>query len=309
MNLIPQRLNRGDAVGIVSPSSPVTEVLASQLRSAIELLSGLGLKVMVGEHTYASTWGYAAAPWEKAEDINRMFADDSIHAILSSQGGATANACLPYLDWDVIRAHPKIFTGMSDISVLLNAITSRTGLITFHGADVVWGLGRNPVEYVRNELVANLMEGRIGAIPPNSPRRMIRAGVAEGRLLGGNLNCLLKLAGTPYFPDFRGEILFVEAVNVDPERCDCLFQQLKQMGVFGQIRGVLVGFINGLQNDAGALMQMEDVLLRVTEEFDFPILKCNDFGHNCANTILPVGARVRLDADALTVEVLEQYVI
>ena len=81
------------------------------------------------------------------------------------------------------------------------------------------------------------------------------------------------------------------------------------MGVFGQIRGVLVGFIDGLQNDAGALMQMEDVLLRVTEEFDFPILKCDDFGHNCQNTILPVGARVRLDADGLTVEVLEKCVV
>jgi len=308
MNLIPQKLNRGDAVGIVSPSSPVTEVLASQLRAGIEFLSGLGLKVMVGEHAYATTWGYAAAPREKAEDINRMFADDSIHAILCSQGGSTANACLPYLDWDMMREHPKIFTGMSDISVLLNAITARTGLITFHGADVVWDLGRNPGKYVVDELVACLIEGRIGAIPPVGPRRMVRGGVAEGRLLGGNLNCLLKLAGTPYFPDFAGAILFVEAINVDPERCDFMFQQLKQMGVFGQIRAALVGFIDGLQNDAEALMQMEDVLLRVTEEFDFPILKCDDFGHNCPSTILPVGGLVRLDADGLTVEVLEKCV-
>jgi len=308
MNLIPNKLNPGDAVGIVSPSSPVIEALVSQLQSAIELLSSLGLKVMVGEHTYASTWGYAAAPWEKAEDINRMFADDSIRAILCSQGGATSNACLPYLDWGLIQEHPKIFTGMSDISVLLNAINTKTGLTTFHGADVVWELGRNPQKYVEDELVANLMEGRIGAIPPNGPRRMVRAGVAEGRLLGGNLVCLLKLAGTPYSPDFRDAILFVEAVNINSEGCDYMFQQLKQMGVFGQIRGALVGFIEGLQNDPAALMQMEDVLLRVTEEFDFPILKCDDFGHNCPNTILPVGGHVRLDADALTVEVLEKCV-
>ena len=308
MVLIPQKLNRGDAVGIVSPSSPVTEPLASQLRAGIEFLSALGLKVLVGEHVYATTWGYAAAPWEKAEDINHMFANDSIRAILCSQGGSTANACLPYLDWEVMQEHPKIFTGMSDISVLLNAITSRTGLITFHGADVVWDLGRNPSKYVEDELVANLMEGRTGAIPPVGPRRMVRGGVAEGKLLGGNLNCLLKLAGTPYFPDFTEAILFVEAINIDPERCDFMFQQLKQMGVFGKIRGALVGFIDGLQNDAGALMQMEDVLLRVTEEFDFPILKCDDFGHNCPNTILPVGGLVRVDADGLTVEVLEKCV-
>jgi muramoyltetrapeptide carboxypeptidase len=137
---------------------------------------------------------------------------------------------------------------------------------------------------------------------------MVRGGVAEGRLLGGNLNCLMKLAGTPYFPDFTEAILFLEAVNIKPEGCDFLFQQLKQMGVFGKIRGALVGFIDGLQNDAEALMQMEDVLLRVTEEFDFPILKCDDFGHNCPSTILPVGGLVRVDADGLTVEVLEKCV-
>jgi len=308
MNRIPKRLNRGDTVGIVSPSSPVTEALSGQFQAAIAYLSGLGLKVLVGEHVYATTWGYTAAPWEKAEDINRMFADDSIRAILCSQGGATANACLPYLDWEMMREHPKIFTGMSDISVLLNAIHTKTGLVTFHGADVVWQLGRNPSQYVEDELVARLMNDRIGEIPPNGPRRMVRGGTAEGRLLGGNLYCLLKLAGTPYFPDFREAILFVEAVNLGPENCDVQFQQLKQMGVFGQIRGVLVGYIEGLQNDPAALMQMEDVLLRVTEEYDFPILKCNDFGHNCQNTILPVGAQVRLDAEGLSVAVLEKCV-
>ena len=201
MNLIPQKLNRGDAVGIVSPSSPVTEVLASQLRAGIEFLSGLGLKVMVGEHAYASTWGYTAAPWEKAEDINRMFADDSIRAIMSSQGGATANACLPYLDWGVIQEHPKIFTGMSDISVLLNAINTKTGLITFHGADVVWQLGRNPSKYVQDELVARLMDGRIGAIPPNGPRRMVRGGVA---VAGRQPELSVEAGRDALFPGFWG---------------------------------------------------------------------------------------------------------
>jgi muramoyltetrapeptide carboxypeptidase len=137
MVMIPKRLSKGDAIGIVSPSTPVTQELAGQFLKAVEFLESLGFNVMVGEHVYSTSWGYAAAPQEKAEDINQMFADESIKAIICSQGGATANACLPYLNWNCIQENPKVFLGISDITVLLNAIHHKTGLITFHGNDVI----------------------------------------------------------------------------------------------------------------------------------------------------------------------------
>ena len=308
MVITPKKLSAGDAIGIVSPSTPVTQDLAGQFNKGVEYLEALGFQVVIGEHVYSATWGYAASPQEKAEDINWMFANESIHAIICSQGGATANACLPYLNWSSIQAHPKIFLGISDITVLLNAIHYRTGLITFHGNDVMWGFGRGPTAYDEQEFIRCLIDARIGEIPPSRERRTIRNGAAEGRLLGGNLPCLLKLAGTPYFPDFTRAILFIEAIGITPEGCDHLFQQLKQIGVFDQIRGVIIGYIDGLQNDEKALMQMEDVLMHVTAEYDFPVLKANDFGHNCPNTVLPVGAEVRMDADKLTVEILEKCV-
>ncbi len=308
MTLIPARLGKGDKIGIVSPSTPVKPELLGQWHNGIEFLESLGLEAVPGKHTHSTTWGYAAAPQEKAEDIHGMFADDSIRAIICSQGGATANGCLPYLDWELIRSHPKIFLGISDITVLLNAIHSKTGLVTFHGNDLLWGFGRDPTPYDREEFIACLLEARTGEIPVNGQRRTVRPGVAQGKLLGGNLHCLLKLAGTPYFPDFREAIFFVEAIGITPEACDHLFQQLKQMGVFDSIRGVVVGFIDGLQNSEKALMQMEEVLLRVTSEYAFPILKVDDFGHNCPNTVLPVGATVRMDADRRTIEVLEECV-
>ena len=308
MGLIPKKLYKGDAIGIVSPSSPITGELTGQFKKGVEFLESLGFNVVIGEHVHSTTWGYAASPREKAEDINRMFADISIQAIICSQGGATANACLPYLNWDSIRENPKVFLGISDITVLLNAIQRKTGLVTFHGNDVAWGFGRNPTLYDEQELITRLMDGKIGEIRPSRERRTIRSGVAEGKLLGGNLPCLLKLAGTPYFPDFISAILFVEALGITPEACDHLFQQLKQMGVFDQIHGVIIGYIDGLQNDEKALMQMEDVLLHVTAEYDFPILKVDDFGHNCPNTVLPVGDEVRMNADSRTMEILEMCV-
>jgi muramoyltetrapeptide carboxypeptidase len=305
MVIIPKKLGKGDAIGIVSPSRPVTKELAGQLNKGIVFLESLGFNVAIGEHVYSATWGYAASPREKAKDINQMFADESIKAIFCSQGGATANACLPYLNWNSIREYPKVFLGISDITVLLNAIHHKTGLVTFHGNDVMWGFGRNPTMYDEQEFIERLMKGTIGEIPQSRERRTIRNGIAEGKLLGGNLNCLLKLAGTPYFPDFTRAILFVEAIGIIPEECDHLFQQLKQMGVFDKIRGVIIGYIDGFQNDGKGIMQMEDVLMHVTEEYDFPVLKADDFGHNCPNTVLPVGCEVRINADKRTIEILE----
>ena len=92
------------------------------------------------------------------------------------------------------------------------------------------------------------------------------------------------------------------------EACDCYFQQLRQAGVFDQINGAVVGYIDGLQNDEKAFMQMEEVLLRVSEDYNFPILKMNDFGHNCPNTVLPVGAMARLDADQCSLQILKPCV-
>jgi muramoyltetrapeptide carboxypeptidase len=308
MTLLPPKLNPGDTLGIVSPSTPVTKELDNQFRNGISFLEGLGFQVKTGRHVRSMSWGYTASPQEKAEDINGMFADDSVQAIICSQGGATANACLPYLDWELIRTHPKIFLGISDISVLLNAIHHKTGLVTFHGNDVMWGFGRTPSAYDRDEFLARLVDAKIGAIAPNRGQRTIRSGVAKGKLLGGNLHCLLKLAGTSYFPNFDESILFVEDIGITPEECDHAFQQLKQIGVFEQIQGAIIGYIDGLQNNPEAAAQMEDVLLRVTAEYDFPILKVDDFGHNCPNTTLPVGSKVKLAADECRIEIMEKCV-
>jgi muramoyltetrapeptide carboxypeptidase len=308
MPIIPPGLKKGDRLGLVSPSTPVTPELEAQFESGVDCLEKLGFELVPGQYIRSISWGYTASPQEKAEDINRMFADRSIKGILCTQGGATANACLPYLDWEMIRNSPKVFLGISDITVLLNAIHAQTGLVTFHGNDLLWGFGREPAEYDLREFVRTLMDGDLGEIPANGERRTIRSGNAEGRLLGGNLQCLLKLAGTSYFPDFSEAILFVEAIGITPEGCDHCFQQLKQMGVFQQIRGAIVGYIDGLQNNEKSLPQMEAILLRVTGGAGFPILKVNDFGHNCPNTVLPVGGWARLDADRRRIDLLEKYV-
>jgi len=305
--LLAHRLRRGDKLGVVAPSSPVTAETDDQFERGVSYLEGLGFDVVVGEHVRSCTLGYCASPEEKAADINVMFADASVAGIVCAQGGATANACLPHLSWPTIAANPKVFMGISDITVLLNAIYSKTGLVTFHGNDLLWGFGRNPTDYDRSAFSRSLMEGRPGTIHPNGERATVRGGSGEGVALGGNLRCLLKLAGTPYWPDTAGAIYFLEAVDVTPETCDCMVRQLEQIGAFEALNGIVVGHVDGLQGKAGTT-QLEDVLRAATAQHGFPILKVDDFGHNCPNAVLPIGATVRVDADRQTIEQVEPFI-
>lgn len=306
--LLPNRLNPGDRIGIVSPSSPVTQEIEAQFEKGVAFLEAHGFRVVFGKHIRSNTWGYTSSAQERADDINAMFADDSTRAIICSQGGVTANACLPYLDYDLIRHNPKILLGISDISILLNAIHHKTGLVTFHGNDVIWGFGRRPTAYDEQEFSACLMNGRVGGIPSNGVRRCVRSGSASGKLLGGNLASFMKLAGTPYLPDVTGAILVLEALEIKPEACDYYFQQMKQMGIFDRISAAVIGYVYSMEKATPDQMQMEDVFLRVTEEYTFPILKVRDFGHNCSNTVLPIGAQARINAEELTLEIAEKYI-
>lgn len=304
--IIPYRLKKGDTIGVVSPSGVVTE--KKQLDSGIRFFEKLGFNVIVGKNALNVDMFSAGTGKERADDINTMFSDKNVNAIICSQGGATANECLPFLEWKIIKKNPKIFLGISDITLLLNTIYSKTGLVTFHGNDVMWGFGRSPSKYDKKEFVDRLMNRATGKINHNSEWRTIRTGHARGRLMGGNLTCLLKLAGTEYFPDLNGSLLFLEEYEPRPEGCAYQFEQLKQMGIFDEIAGVVIGYIYGMDNKKGSFIKMEDILLRASKSWDFPILKAPDFGHNCPNTMLPIGVKAQIDAGKKEIEILENCV-
>ncbi len=308
MTLLPARLHPGDTIGIVAPSDPVSPEFTDRLKTGIALLESLGFQVRLGQHLYSQSLGFTASAQEKAADLNAMFADSAVKAVICAQGGDSANAPLELMDWDLIEHNPKIFIGLSDITVLLNAIQAKTGLVIFHGNDILWGFGNDLTPYEIDEFRRVIIDGEIGPIPPNRPRKTIRSGRAQGKLLGGNIRCLLKLAGTPYWPDFTGAILFMEAYIISPSGCHTAFHQLKQMGVLDQINGAVIGYIDSMQKDGGAGPFMEDILLEVASDYAFPILKINDFGHNCPNTVLPVGGAASMDADEKILEITQPVV-
>lgn len=303
--MIPERLKIGDCVGVVSPSGAIAKESIKQLEAGRKFFENQGFKIAIAKNALSNSLGYSASPEEKAEDLNAMFGDKNINAIVCSQGGENANAILPLLDFKLIKKNPKIFLGISDITVLLNVVYSKTGLATFHGNDLMWGFGRNPTKYDLREFKERLIEGKIGKINKNSEWTCIKEGKASGILIGGNINCLNKLIGTKFEPDFRKKILFLESYGESrtADELDWNFQKLKQVGAFDKIRGLWLGYYKSKDNFA-----IETVAGNALKEFDFPILKCNDFGHNTPNTTIPIGVKVKLDASGKTVEILEKCV-
>lgn len=297
--LLPDRLRSGARIGLISPSAAVTKASRPQLTRGIRFLRRLGFETELGRNALKRMDESAGTPEQRAEDIHYMFSSEEIDAVICVQGGATANMVLPLIDFDLIAKNPKIFMGMSNITVLLNSIFARTGLVTFHGNDVMFGFGRGRTRYDEQEFVGRLVEGKVGSVNKNSRWMTIRRGSGKGRLMGGNLPSLLSLAGTPFWPDLAGSVLLLEAFASPPDEYRSMLGQLKQAGAFDRLNGVLIGYIWGLQATAKRRRQtqMEDIVHEIAKEYDFPIVKCDDFGHNCPNTTLPVGATVRLEAE------------
>ena len=298
------KLKLGDTIGIISPSAAITEELKEQFNKGLEVYKDMGFEIVLSKNVYANTLGYSAAIDEKVEDIHEMFSNKEVKAIICSQGGQNSNAILPYLDYELIRNNPKIIMGISDSTAILNAIYSKTGIITYHQNDIIWGPGRITSQNEINDFKLRLIDGKDGKIEHFTKWKCIKEGVAEGTLIGGNLWTLTKLLGTEYCPDFSDSILFLEefAAESPLDEIDSKINILKQHKVFEKIKGLWIGYY---ENDTEE-MKLEDVIINNLKEYSFPILKCNDFGHNCENIIIPIGAKVKMDATNCEVEILEK---
>lgn len=310
-----RRLREGDAIGIVVPSKRVADDQRPFLDNAIEILEGYGLHVVLGKHAFGTDkWGVSGGSLEdRVEDINEMFRRDDVQCIWCFQGGNTATELLEHLDYDLIRENPKIFMGLSDTDVLNNAIHSRTGLVTFTFPDPKAGhpdpVYLNP-EYTRSEFKRVFLEGGIGEIPKNSQWKTVRDGKATGKIAGCNLTSLLKIAGTKYFPDCRDAILVLESYRTDVPKATHQLYQLRHMGVFDQVAGIVVGHVWGFQREEhfdamGNRACFEDVLLDATRGYSFPILKIEEVGHYCPCTAIPIGGMAAMDASKLSFRITE----
>jgi muramoyltetrapeptide carboxypeptidase len=302
--LLPAPLNPGDTVALVSPSSATAERLSLQLSQ--EVMQALGFKVKTGAH-YASRYGsLAGTDAERAGDLNAMFADDEVNAVICLRGGSGAARLLPLLDYDAIRANPKVVLGFSDITALHCGIHAQTGLVTFHGpmGSSSWN-EFNADQFRRVFFDRELMQYRnvVGAgdelVQRKNRTLTITGGKARGELVGGNLSVLVALAGSRYLPDFDGKILFLEDVSEAPYRIDRMLTTLKLMGALDRIAGFIFGECSDCDPGEGyGALTLDQIFDDHIKPLGIPAYRGAMIGHIREQFIVPVGGMVELDADA-----------
>ena len=317
-NLIkPQRLVPGDNVGIIAPASAPPDPKA--VDRAMNQVECLGFRPVLGRSVRMRHGFLAGSDRDRAGDVMRMFMDRRVRGIICLRGGYGAARLVERLDFSAIRMHPKVFAGYSDITTLHCAFLTRAGLVTFHSPMLNEGLGRADFPACSNEsfLHTVTISAPSGSLlkrcKPREKVTIVRRGVAEGRLLGGNLSVLMTTLHTPIQPRFRNRILFLEDVAEPPYRLDRMLTHLLNAGLLQQVAGVAFGTVtqclDPLAKRAREYRQTAlDVIRERLAPLGIPVLAGLPFGHQPINATIPTGIRARLDANRGDLEIMESAV-
>jgi muramoyltetrapeptide carboxypeptidase len=281
----PPRLEPGDRIGIIAPAGPVYR---DEIRPAIEFLNQKGYKTLASPNLYRKKGYLAGSDDARLDDLMSMFANKGVKAIFCARGGYGTIRLLDRIDYDVIRKNPKIIAGYSDITALLSAIFRNTGLVTFHGPvlrDLVRGRKNNLNQLLR------LLSSKTPHVIDLSAGTVIRQGRAGGIVMGGNLSLICSLAGTPFMPEMKGAILFVEDKGEPLYRIDRMLSHLRLAGVIDRLSGLVAGRFT----DCGDMKDINKILKDITSGTGIPVMSGLPVGHGGENKAMPIGIRADLD--------------
>lgn len=311
----PPRLKAGDTVGLVAPAGFIADRFG--LEDMLATVRAMGLVPKPAAHLLERKGYLAGDDRARADDVNAMFADASVRAILSVRGGWGSARILPFLDFATIRANPKLLTGSSDITALHMALAARGNCPTIHGPNVAATWPASALDSFRaiafdaaTPTYSNPVASEDRLVQRNWRTRTLRPGKASGRLLGGNLSVLSAMVGTPWLPDFTGAILFLEDTNEAEYRIDRMLTQLGQGGLLGKLAGVVFGQCTNCSNPDpfyGNFTLLE-VLDHHLGALGVPAFQGALVGHIPNQVSMPVGVRAEIDADAGTIRMLEATV-
>ena len=306
-----KKLKFGDTLGFIAPSGAVRTEGA--IERAVQETERMGFKVKLGESA-GQKYGYLSGTDElRARDINAMFADDEVDAIVCLRGGYGAMRILDKIDYDLIARHPKIFVGFSDITALHIALLNRCGLATFHGPMAAANWAGKPLDdFSRDSMYRSLMNavpaGELSN-PPEYPRQMVNPGQAEGLLVGGNLMLIASSLGTPWEIDTKGRIIFIEEVGERTYCVDRMLTQLRLAGKFDECAGVVFGDFADCPVEYPEFgLTLEEIIRDVVAPCGKPIFTGLRCGHCTPKLTLPFGVKCRMDAEKCTLTVLESAV-
>ena len=285
--LLPPGLKKGDTIGLAPLAGPWD---VQKFSSGIRVLTDLGFTIRLPPDSSQRFPYLAGSDQYRLDCFHELWRDPNISAIMAVRGGYGCLRLIDAIDLDLIRKHPKILIGFSDVTVLLNGLYLQTGLITFHGPmlTTLAGMGKESME----KFLLCLTRRETPALRPNR-LEILRQGTARGRLLGGNLTILSHLIGTPYEPSLADSILFIEDIGEQPYRIDRMLTQLKLAGRFEGIRGLILG-------DFTNCGDTELIWNRILELFgdQIPIWANFPVGHGEQNIILPLGIEVEMNSES-----------
>jgi muramoyltetrapeptide carboxypeptidase len=274
---------------------------SEKIERGVAYLERLGYRVEAGKHILDQTGYLAGSDEDRADDFNRMMTNKNIKAIFCTRGGYGTPRLLHLIDYQAIKKNPKIVVGYSDITALQLAIWKKTKLVTFSGPMVaveMWnGIKPYTEEYFWQLLTSNEPLGLIRA-PENEPfDASLLQKTARGVLLGGNFALVASLLGTPYAPDFKKAILFLEDTDEAPHRVDRMFAQFRHAKIMGAISGLVLGkFTDCAPSDASAPhFTIDEVLEEARRRSRVPVLSGFAYGHVPLKLTMPIGLPVRLD--------------
>jgi muramoyltetrapeptide carboxypeptidase LdcA involved in peptidoglycan recycling len=322
--LFPRKLQAGDELRVVAPSCSAGPMLEQHRSVRDARFASLGLTLSYGAHVAESDDFGSSSVESRVADLHAAFADPAVAGIITAIGGYNANQLLPYLDWDLIRANPKVFCGYSDITALQNAMLARTGLVTYTGPHwSAFGM-RDHFERTLDGFVSCLFrDGAFTLTPspmwtddawyldqhdrtpePNDGWWVVNGGAARGRTVGGNLCTLNLLQGTAYMPSLADSILLVEDdLESQPVHFDRNLTSLLQQPGFNGVRGVLIGRFQHRSNMTRELL--EQIVGTKRELANLPVIASVDFGHTSPMHTLPIGGLIELDTAAPAISVIE----
>lgn len=288
-------LKQGDKVALVACSNGLSKQSKEVVERLINELSFMGLEVVWSPYLYAVEDVFSASAKEKAKVLMDFYKDQSVKAIFDISGGDLANEVLSYLDYEFIKSTNKMFFGYSDLTTIVNGIYAKTG--NKSGLYQVRNIVREEGVHQREWVKQTLFEGEKDLV--DFEYEFIQGDTLEGEVIGGNIRCFLKLAGTPYMPDFTDKILLLEAMGGGPAQINTFLNQYAQLGAFEKIRGIILGTFSSMEKE-GYTPDVVTLLKRILEESDLkgvrnlPIVKTKEVGHGANSKMVIIGQKVNL---------------
>ena len=308
----PGRLQKGDTIGLITPSGPITQ---QQLNDAVKQLKELGFNTYY-EDSVLDQYGYfAGKDTDRANELNRMFANKMVDAVLCVRGGYGAIRILDMLDYDLIKQNPKVFMGYSDITAFLNAIYQKTGLVTFHGPlgistfnEFVWNSFENVVMNPQSHYRYAYLREPGTENNPEFDQYTINKGKATGRLVGGNISVIASMIGSAFEPDFENKLVFLEEIEEKTYRVDKMLVHMLQATNLKKAAGIIFGVFKECNINDEPRLTLKQAINDLFKPLDIPISYGFPFGHIDTIITLPVGIKARFNANKNSLKLLESAV-